>query len=414
MKLHRTAFSVTLGLHLLLPLVFCASTYAGEFTIGMSAPFTGESRAIGIDLYRGTMAFVQHVNVMGGVNGRKIVIQAYDDQGDPLPAIRNTIRLIEKHNVFLLYGYVGTATIARILPLLKQYSAEHIYLFFPFSGGEPSRQPPYDEFVFNQRASHREETEGFVDNLVIIGRNRIAVFYQMDAYGRSGWDGVRSALQKHGLKMVGEATYRRGISSTENLQRQVDILRAVGPDAVISISSYAASAAFIRGARDAGWNVPIANISTVGSAILLNTLLEIGRANKKDYTIQLINSRVVPSYEDTSLLAVRQYRELMEKYDPHPPKGITDPAYSSQKFSFTGLEGFLNAKLLVEILKRMGPSPEKARLKQVVEGIKDLDIGIDAPESFAPHQHQGLHSVYYVTFMNGRFVPISDWGYWAK
>jgi branched-chain amino acid transport system substrate-binding protein len=402
------------GLHLLLLLLFSGPSYAGEFIIGMSAPFTGESRGIGIDLYRGTMAFIQHVNSTGGVNGRKIAIEAYDDQGNPLPAIRNTIRLIEKDSVFLLYGYVGTATVTRILPLLKQYSAKHIYLFFPFSGGEPSRQPPYDEYVFNQRASHHEETEGLVDNLVRVGRKRIAVFYQMDAYGRSGWDGVRSALQKYGLKMAGEVTYRRGISSTESLQRQVDILRAAEPDAIISIATYAASAAFIRDARDAGWNIPIANISTVGSAILLNKLLEFGRTKRKDYTSQLINSRVVPSYEDISLPAVRQYRELMEKYDPRPPKEITEPGYPSQKFSSTGLEGFLNAKLLVEILKRMGPAPEKASLRVVAEGIKNLDIGINAPESFAARQHQGLHSVYYVTFMNGSFVPISDWSDWAK
>jgi ABC-type branched-subunit amino acid transport system substrate-binding protein len=101
---------------------------------------------------------------------------------------------------------VGTPTVTRVLPLLKIYSNRSSYLFFPFTGAQPQREPPYNEFVFNLRASYREETEGLVDNFVKVGRNRIAVFYQADAYGRSGWDGVRRALAKYGLGIVGEAT----------------------------------------------------------------------------------------------------------------------------------------------------------------------------------------------------------------
>ena len=137
------------------------------------------------------------------------------------------------------------------------------------------RRPPYGDFVFNLRASYHDETAGLVNKFVGIGRKRIAVFYQIDAYGRGGWDGVpRSALAAHDLHIAAEATYRRGAA-----------LRAVDapagrhpprtdpdrPDAVICVGAYAACAAFVRDARDAGWDVPIANVSFVGSEILLAT-----------------------------------------------------------------------------------------------------------------------------------------------
>ena len=92
----------------------------------------------------------------------------------------------------------------------------------------------------------------------------------------------------------------------------MDILRKADADAVISIGSYAACAAFIRDARDAGWNVPIANVSFVGSENLLALLQEAGKANGTDYTRNLINSQVVPSYHDRTLPAVREYRQLMD------------------------------------------------------------------------------------------------------
>ena len=171
----------------------------------MSAAFTGPSRGLGIELYRGSMAHLESVNRAGGINGRRIVIRAYDDRYDPTPAIRNTIRLVDDDDVLLLMNFVGTPTVTRVLPLLKSYQKRQVYLFFPFTGAQPHRQPPYVDSVFNLRASYREETQGLVDHLVRIGRTRVAVFYQADAYGRGGWEGVKDALARHGLTIVSEA-----------------------------------------------------------------------------------------------------------------------------------------------------------------------------------------------------------------
>ena len=380
----------------------------------MSAAFKGPTGGLGTELYRGSMAYIEHINNSGGINGKKIKIIAYDDGYNPVPAIENTIKLIETDKVFLLFGYVGTPTVTRVLPILKRYSDESVYLFFPFTGAQPHRQYPYDQFVFNLRASYHQETEGLVNHLVSIGRKKIAVFYQADAYGRSGWNGVRMTLAKYDLKIVGEATYKRGTKYSESLKKQVEILKKSNADAVISIGAYAACAAFIRDARDAEWNIPIANVSFVGSEFLISLLLNTGKEKKRDYTFNLINSQVVPSYEDTSLKAVKQYRELMDKYHPLAPQGLAEAGYKPLRYSFVSFEGFLNAKLLAEIIKRMGNAPLKSHIKGVVENIRNLDIGIDAKVSFGPNKHQGLDKVYYTTYENGRFVPVKDWNRWRK
>lgn len=122
------------------------STKAQEIKLGMSADFSGPSIGLGIELYRGSMAYFEHVNNKGGVHGRRIVIKAYDDGYNPIPAIDNTIRLIEKDDVFLLFNYVGTPTTTRCLPLLKVHRDQSVLFFFPFSGAEPQRQHPYGEF----------------------------------------------------------------------------------------------------------------------------------------------------------------------------------------------------------------------------------------------------------------------------
>ncbi|MXX75558.1 MAG: ABC transporter substrate-binding protein [Holophagales bacterium] len=380
-----------------------------EIVLGVSAAFSGPSRGLGTELYRGAMAYFNNVNENGGIEGRRVSLKLYDDGYQPDPCVQNTMRLMLEDKVFLLFGYVGTPTVTRVLPILKKFQDENIFLFFPFTGAQPQREPPYGEFAFNLRASYNQETAGLVDNLVQIGRRRIAVFYQIDAYGRSGWAGVRAALASHGERLAGEATYSRGEKFTGSMRKQVEILQGVSPDAVICIGAYAACAAFARDAVDFGLDVPIANLSFVGSENLLKLLTE-GQDDAERYTRQLINSQVVPSYEDTSIPAVQEYRDLMTRYDPQVPADLMQEEYAPFPYSFGSLEGFLNAKLMGEILRRLGPNPDRAGLEEAVFSIEDFDLGISERVSFGPDRRQGLQSVYHTVVEDGRFVPLDDWG----
>ncbi len=388
----------------------CASPdfcLAKEIRIGMSAAFTGPIRGLGIELYRGSMAYFSHINEQGGVWGHKINVIAYDDGYDPSLTISNTIRLVEEDYVFLLADYVGTPTVTRMLPLLKIYGSQReVLLFFPFSGAQPQRERPYGQYAFNLRASYQQEIDALVEYLVSIGLNRIAVFYQIDAYGRSGREAVQNSVAKHGARMVGEATYYRGTTHDESMEAQVKIIRQSSPDSIICVGACEACSAFIRDARDAGLNIYIANVSFVDSENMLKLLTSMGEHAGRDYTTDLINCQVVPSYESTELPAVAQYRELMVKYNVMPPKGLTKQDYEPNMHSPVSLEGFLNAKMLVAILEKLGPNFQARNIKATVEAIKDFDLGINVPVNFDPNRHQGLDAVFLTTVEQGRFVPI--------
>ncbi len=382
-----------------------------EFTLGMSAAFSGPSRGLGIELYRGAMAYFEQINGAGGVRGRRVALKTYDDGYQPDPCVKNTTTLMLDDQVFLLFGYVGTPTVTRVLPMLKKFQDRSMFLFFPFTGAQPQREPPYGAFAFNLRASYEQETGGLVDNFVNVGRRRIAVFYQADAYGRSGWAGVRKALRRHGETIAGEATYKRGSKFTSIMRRPVEILKAADPQAVICIGAYAACAAFARDAVDMGLRVPIANLSFVGSENMLKLLQPDDRTPEDSarYTELLVNSQVVPSYEDTTIPAVREYRELMERHNPAPPAELVTEDYTPFKHSFVSLEGFLDAKLMAEVLGRLGDAPSRKGLEEAVFTVRDVDLGLGELVSFGPERRQGLQRVYYTVVDGDRFVTLDDW-----
>ena len=384
-----------------------------EIVLGVSAAFSGPSRGLGIELYRGAKAYFDHINQSGGIEGRKVVLKCYDDGYQPTPSVLNTMSLLLEDHVFALFGYVGTPTVTRVLPVLKMFEEQKTHLFFPFTGAQPQREPPYGEFAFNLRASYRQETAGLVDNFVAIGKRRLAVFYQIDAYGRSGWTGVRQAARRHRESIVGEATYRRGTRFSASMRAQVEILKKSDPDAVICIGSYAACAAFLRDAVNLGLRVPIANLSFVGSENLLKLITD-WAGDAEPYSRLLVNSQVVPSYSDTSMPAIREYRNLMARYRPQPPPEVLneDEDYEPFPQSFGSLEGFLNAKVMVEILRRQGETPDRRTLESAVFSIQDFDLGIDERVSFGPDRRQGLQRIYYTVVESGRFVPLTNWEEW--
>jgi len=412
----RTAFKLLIAGF---ALVFPPGTFShgqeerSRIVLGMSAPFEGSARALGIELYRGSMAYFDHVNRKGGVFGHRIAIKACNDGYQPIPAVVNTIELVQDDRVFGLYGYVGTPTVTRVLPLLRAYDDKSVFLFFPFTGAEPQRHLPYSKYVLNLRPSYNQETEGLVNHFCELGRKRIGVFYQCDAYGRGGWEGVRKALtDRYHIALAGEATYLRGQTFADSFRAQVQHLRDANVDAVISIGSYEPCAAFIRDARDLGWKVPVANISFVGSEQMLALLLERGRERHSDYTADLINTQVVPSYEDSSLPAIQEYRALMQNYHGMPENIAVGDYRPVLPFSYISLEGFLDAKCLVKMLEALGREADRTKLHAIVGTMQSVDLGIDEPASFAAGRTQGLDRVYFTTVVKDRFVTITDWSRW--
>ncbi len=382
---------------------------AGEIRIGMSAAFKGAIAGLGTDYYRGAMALYSELNAQGGIGGRRLRLVALDDGYKPLECLKNTIRLVEEEKVFVLTNYVGTPTLTRALPVIRRYRDRGIVLVGNLTGAQPQREEPYSDQVFNVRASYRSEMAATVEELWKLGIRKFGVFYQIDAYGRSGTDAVARALAPRGAQILAEATYRRGATIKDDMSVAVAHLKKSGVEAVLCTGAYQAAAAFIRDVRASGWNVPISNISFVGADPMLGLLLSEGTRTGKDLTKNIVNSQVVPNVDQADLAAVQEYRTLMDKWTPAVPAELQDPDFKPQKYSYNSLEGFLNARVLAEAIRRAGADLTRASLRAALESMGDFDAGIGDRIAFSPSGHQGLSRVFFTRVAGGRWVPVGDW-----
>jgi ABC-type branched-subunit amino acid transport system substrate-binding protein len=317
-----------------------------QIVLGQSVALTGPAQQLGLDMQLGASLYFNAVNARGGVNGRKIVLKTLDDGYESVRAAENTRKLINDEKVFALFGYVGTPTAQASLPI---FTAAKVPFVGPFTGAELLRDP-VNPYIFNVRASYYDETEAIVQHLTAMSVDRIAVFYQNDAYGQAGLAGVERALKRRKLEIVAKGTVER---NTVEVAKAVQSMRQAQPQAVVMISAYKSCAAFIKEMKKAGSNPTFWNVSFVGSKALAKELDKEGRG------VQI--SQVVPFPWDNSVPVVKEYRKALEEVKGEP--------------GFGTLEGYIAAKVMVEGLRRAGKNLSRDSFIKAMESIQDYDVG---------------------------------------
>ncbi len=335
---------------------------ADLITFGQAAVLEGPASALGQGMRSGIQAAFDEVNAHGGVHGRKLKLISRDDGYEPERAIAETKKLIEDDKVFALIGPVGTPTSAAAQPIA---TAAHVPFIGAFTGAGFLRNPKLDN-VINVRASYGAETEAWIKHLTQdLKIKKIAIFYQDDAFGRAGFDGVKAAMDKRGIELVGEATYER---NTIAVKTALITLRRAEPEAVVMVGAYKPCAEFIKLARKLEFNPVFVNISFVGASALAKELGPDGKG--------VVISQVVPFPWDTSLKVVADYQAAI--------KGAPD---------FVSLEGYLVGRLAIAALEKVDGPPTRAGLIKAIKDTGKFDIG-GLAMTFGPSKNEGLDQVF--------------------
>ncbi len=355
-----------------------------EILLGSSLVLEGAANFLGIQTSHGVTAYINSVNDAGGVNGRKIKVIFYNDNYDPLPCVQNTQKLINEDKVFALTSYVGTPTSVKAQPVWTNAKVPAVGFF---TGAEGLRVP-FNRYNIHIRASYYQEAAAIVDALVKnLNLKKIAVFYQYDAFGEAVKKGTEIALEKHGLAPVAYGSFERG---TLNIEDGLKPIVDAQPEAVVMVGTYAPLAKFVKEAKKAGLAKTIFHtVSFVGPEALAK---ELGTESSN-----VVVTQVMPPYGASSLAIVTEYLEALAKYFPNDTP------------NFVSLEGFANAHVVVEGLKRAGKDLTRESFIDAIESIKPGQVGTGLGFNYGPNDHVGLEKVYITQIKDGKFVEVEDW-----
>jgi ABC-type branched-subunit amino acid transport system substrate-binding protein len=354
-----------------------------EIAIGSCSALEGPASFLGTQTVLGARAYLNTVNDQGGVHGRKIRLVSRNDGYEPDKAIACVNQLIQEDKVFAMGFFVGTPTGAKVVPMAEAHKVPAVGFF---TGAEILRTPVRRN-VIHVRASYYDEARAQVDNLVgTLGMSRVAVFYQEDAFGIAVLEGVKIALKRHNLAPVALGTFPR---NTLDVAKGLEQIKPANPEAVVMVGTYAPLAEFVKRARADKWKSVFLTVSFVGTEAF-------AKAAGKDGDGVII-TQVVPPPSRQDLPTVVQYQAALKKYFPEASP------------NFVSLEGFVNAKVLVEGLKLAGRDLSRDKLVTAIEGIRDLDLGIGMKASYSSSRHHAFDVVYVTVLRDGEPTVLADW-----
>lgn len=353
---------------------------AGKIRLGQSAAFEGPASALGLGMRVGLNAAFTEANAAGGVHGRQIELVTYDDGYEPEKAIANTNRLLNDDQVFALVGEVGTPTSKAAQPIA---TAAGVPFVGPFTGAGFLRAPE-NRNVINVRGTYDAEAEKWISFLTgEKGASRVAILYQDDSFGRVGLAGVTKALEKRGMELVAEGTYKRNTTAVKSALLKI---RKGKPDAVVMVGAYKPIAEFVKLAKKTGLEVPYVTISFVGSNALAQ---ELGDQGKGVYITQ-----VVPFPWDVSNPLVAAYHAALKASSPDEEPG------------FVSFEGYIVGRLMVSALDKAGADVTRESFLNTIYSTGKFDLN-GVTLTFGEGDNQGMDEIF-MTVIEGpkSFTPI--------
>jgi branched-chain amino acid transport system substrate-binding protein len=343
--------------------------------VGATFANSGPEKVNGAGLFEGSSAYFAAVNRSGGINGMKVELVAVDDKFNPDAAKQNALAFHADPGMLAILHPLGTRQVAAVMDAVPDMA-----VVGPNTGTVALRKKAAPN-TFWVRASYDEEIDKLILAAATLGVTKIGLVHPKDPLGAGLLAGFNAACEKYRIKPAVIATTPSTISP-EVEPAAVEIAK-VAPQVVIMGLGAGTSPLFLRALRKAGGASTVYGLSIAMSTQNVRDLGELSRG--------VGFSIVMPLPFATKHEIVRRYQSDMV-------------AFGSKEFSLPSLEGYVDARVLAEGLRRAGPAPTRAGVINALEQIESLDLG-GFRVGFGKGRRDGSHFVdIAVIGSQGRFL----------
>ena len=324
---------------------FVVRAQGGPIRVAATFANSGVEMPNGQGLFQGAQACFNAINKAGGIHGRQIELVMADDAFKPAQALENARRFAGDASVLALIHPQGTRQTTEIMNGVK-----NLPIIGPNTGATALHKRGAGN-VFWVRTNYDVEVERLVRFADTLGLRQIALVYPNDPFGLSVLDGFNLALDRRNIKAVGLATTPGTASlEVEAAAKQLADL----PVQVLIMSLAGALPAFHSAYRAAGGSAIAFGLSVGGSAGNL--------ASMTNLPARPIFSVVMPAPNAERFELSRRYRADMR-------------ASGFEGESLISLEGYTDAAVLAEGIRRAGPKVDRDSLIAGLETMTDYDLG---------------------------------------
>jgi branched-chain amino acid transport system substrate-binding protein len=320
----RQAGRAATGLAALLAASWLVPAGAAEpIRIGCSMAMTGGVAGIGKQILIALEIWRDQLNKSGGLLGRPIELDCYDDQSSPANVPGIYTKLIDIDKVDLLIGPYATNMVAPVIPVIMQKNMMTVGILANAANHE-FHYPRY----FSMNATGPDPERSYSTGFLAIAQEQdprpqtIALVGADAEYGRNAIEGTRKNAADAGLKVVYDRYYPPTINDCAPIMRAV---QATSPDIVFVAAYPPDTVCVVRAAAEVNLETKIFGGALVGLGIT-SVKLQLGPLmNGMINNTVFAPAKTLLSPEADALIAA--YQERAAKEQGVDPLGYVFPPF---------------------------------------------------------------------------------------
>jgi branched-chain amino acid transport system substrate-binding protein len=235
----------------------------GPIKIAVVDAQSGQLSSLGQWEWKGAKLAADEWNAKGGIDGREIQLELFDDQGDPTVGT-NLARKIASEGFVAMIGTAESAVTVAMIPILRQSKIPNIT-----SGQSPAIAATKSPFAFYNGPTSNTYDETLAKYLVDgKGAKKVALISNNGSYGKGEHDAFTKALADRGITPVDDQVVT---TDQKDFSAALTSIRQKEPDVLFVGSEEVEAGLIVKQARELGIKATIAGAAPMGTPVYLET-----------------------------------------------------------------------------------------------------------------------------------------------
>ena len=240
-----------------------SGTGTGPIKIALVDAQSGQLSSLGAWELKGAKLAVNEWNEAGGIDGRQIQLNVFDDQGDPTTGT-DLARKIASEGYIAMLGTAESAVTIAMAPILRDAGIPNIT-----SGQSPGLVAVKSPFLFLNGPTSTTYDETLAHYVVDAkGIKKIATITNNGAYGKGEHAAFTKALADRGVTPVADQVVT---TDQKDFSAALTTVRQKQPDLIFLGAEEVESGLIVKQARSLGITVPFAGGAPMGTPVFADT-----------------------------------------------------------------------------------------------------------------------------------------------
>jgi len=231
----------------------------GPIKIAVINAQSGQLSSLGQWEWKGAKLAADEWNAKGGINGRQIELELFDDQGDPTVGT-NLARKIASEGFVAMIGTAESAVTVAMIPILRQAKIPNIT-----SGQSPAIAAAGSRFAFYNGPTSDTYDETLAKYLVDDkGAKKVALVSNNGSYGKGEREAFTKALGDRDITPVDDQVVT---TDQKDFSAALTAIRQKSPDVLFVGAEEVAAGLIVKQARELGITATIAGAAPMGTPV---------------------------------------------------------------------------------------------------------------------------------------------------